>query len=933
MTQPIRELTLDQFRTLLRHTHLRRRILDVHLHHTWRPTGAQFKGLATVEGMRRFHMEDNGWSDIAQHLTIGPDGSLWTGRPWDKPPASASGHNGGWNAGPFMIEMVGDFDVGRETLEGKQKKAVLEVVAALLSRFKLGKKNLRFHNEFSAKSCPGTSLDQDELRREVAAVVTAAGEVSPRARVEGSPFAAQHLQGFGVTMPAARGLGGASARAAWQDEGEPDERHAGPWAESDEPAEVIASRATGQPDALPPLEPGKETLRRHAVNLSMGRLSERGDFKTTEADVDRLIGHLGTWCDERVAEGKTPRVMLWAHGGLVSENKALRTALRDLDYWLANDIYPIYFAWETAWYEILAQQTVGARGAVGDWLIEKAARPAARRLWSGIKESAELACRADLGDGESGGVYLVANRLRELVNRRRKAGSEVEVHAVAHSAGTVLFSHLAEVLDSRQSNKLQLESMAFLAPAVRIDLFLNKLADRIGKDEVVKRFTMFTMNDDRERDDTVAFVYRKSLLYFVSRACEPKRKTKILGLQESVDRSARTTAVFRKAAAQVLWSFTDDKNGPNACEADSHVIFDEDPATMDAIALRILGSKDPHPPVPHAGLRLEERRSKKRQAAASRPSPAIIVPAAVTPATAFAATGNGARRALCIGINDYPDAPLNGCVADAETWAGALSKMGFDVRKLHDRAASRQAILAGVGDLIGGARAGDVIVVQYAGHGSQVPDASGDETDKFDEALVPHDYRDDGMVLDDELAKLYDRTPAGVNLSLFMDCCHSGTNARFAPVIHPRGSNLRGRFMAAPAEVLELHRERGATGLHPGRRAAGAHPETHFAACLDRQYAYEEDGQGWFTRNAAPYLAAAVTAGTSHSAFLEAVRGRFPDHLDQDPQMTSGRAGEPLLASLGGAPGATAGVVSSGAGNFDDFLADLAALIARYRQA
>jgi hypothetical protein len=29
---------------------------------------------------RKFHMEQNGWSDLAQHLTIDPQGGLWTGR-------------------------------------------------------------------------------------------------------------------------------------------------------------------------------------------------------------------------------------------------------------------------------------------------------------------------------------------------------------------------------------------------------------------------------------------------------------------------------------------------------------------------------------------------------------------------------------------------------------------------------------------------------------------------------------------------------------------------------------------------------------------------------------------------------------------------------------------------------------------------------------
>ena len=45
----------------------------------------------------------------------------------------------------------------------------------------------------------------------------------------------------------------------------------------------------------------------------------------------------------------------------------------------------------------------------------------------------------------------------------------------------------------------------------------------------------------------------------------------------------------------------------------------------------------------------------------------------------------GARRALCVGIDQY-DAPyqLGGCVNDARSWQAALEKRGFEVRALHD---------------------------------------------------------------------------------------------------------------------------------------------------------------------------------------------------------------------------------------------------------
>ncbi len=123
MRPEIRRLTPEQLLSLLASVRpsLTRRITAVHLHHTWRPTRAQFRGLASIEGMRNYHI-GLGWDDIAQHLTIDPVGICWTGRNWNLPPASQKGKNGTPDAGPFMIEMVGDFDAGQDVLDGEQRR-------------------------------------------------------------------------------------------------------------------------------------------------------------------------------------------------------------------------------------------------------------------------------------------------------------------------------------------------------------------------------------------------------------------------------------------------------------------------------------------------------------------------------------------------------------------------------------------------------------------------------------------------------------------------------------------------------------------------------------------------------------------------------------------------------------------------------------------
>jgi hypothetical protein len=133
-------------------TQLTRKIAAVHVHHTWRPRRQDFRGLATVEAMRKFHMEQNGWSDLAQHLTIDPQGGLWTGRNWNLAPASATGHNGTAGEGPFMIEMVGDFDAGQDPFDGEQRTAAIETVAHLVRAFGLQDADVKFHNQLTNRA-------------------------------------------------------------------------------------------------------------------------------------------------------------------------------------------------------------------------------------------------------------------------------------------------------------------------------------------------------------------------------------------------------------------------------------------------------------------------------------------------------------------------------------------------------------------------------------------------------------------------------------------------------------------------------------------------------------------------------------------------------------------------------------------------------------
>ena len=151
-----------------------RTITAVHLHHTFRPDHKSWAGEPTVYAMWRYHTRDNGWSDIAQHVTIAPDGGVWLGRDWNRAPASSAGYNGTSAAGPFMLETVGNFDVGHDRLDGAQRVSVFGVIAAVQHKFSLPPDSLRFHRQLnSPKTCPGSSLDYARVLAELIAYRTA----------------------------------------------------------------------------------------------------------------------------------------------------------------------------------------------------------------------------------------------------------------------------------------------------------------------------------------------------------------------------------------------------------------------------------------------------------------------------------------------------------------------------------------------------------------------------------------------------------------------------------------------------------------------------------------------------------------------------------------------------------------------------------------
>ncbi len=910
------QLTLAEFATLLERFPFTRKINAVHMHHTWRPNHSQYKGHDTIVGMWRYHTQEKNWDDIAQHLTIAPDGTLWLGRNWNAMPISAKGNNGNEVMGPFMFEMIGDFDEGMDPFGGSQQEATLSVIALVQKRFDLRPETLRFHNHMSSKSCPGTAINYEEILEEVhkrhaRSIPSLAGGK----RGELKPFGDQALYVSQLIDNLRQRSSAAPDDELSEATMTAEEQYS--YYRSGE-SETRGGLLGGGIELTPEM---KAELRPHVINLVQGQFSNSGAFSTTAGDVDAIFNdHLKVALTAAKAKKQPLRIVFHAHGGLVSEKNGLWRAYKDFKWWKDNGVYPIYFTWETGLFEILGQllsrsrqlaqpETRDVWDVVADPVLEELGRALGGvTIWSGMKRSAELA------SAESGGAHYTAQQLKKFLSKN-KAEGKVEIHAFGHSAGAIFQSHFLPVL---ADSGIPIQTTHLLAPALRMDAFLERLAPHL-KEGGLEHVSIFTMKKDLELADNCLSLYHKSLLYLIHYAFEPDRKTPILGLEVSLRENADTRKLFgldgkSSSRGEVIWSKTASSSGRNASQATSHAAFNDDQSTMNSIVRRVLNKGDQdsivsYPDYSSRAIQREEGFDWPKELELRRSSAAIISPSSqstrdswqssrisITPTT-------GQLKALCIGINTYPNAPLSGCVADAELWVRTLRGLRFETDSLTDGQATRDNILTALENLLRSSRPGDVLVFQYSGHGTSLPDLNGDElgedTPNTDEALCPVDYDKGAFLIDDDIAEIFARIPDGVNLTCFMDCCHSGTNTRVmvggAPV-QARG-NERPRFMRATDSMIERHRrfrETRRSRAPSVSRGPDRMREVVFSACQSSEVAWESNGQGDFTNRAIPLLASSFNTLT-HEAFEHRVIEAFGSSPRQHPLLDCSSLARNLL--------------------------------------
>ncbi len=331
-----------------------------------------------------------------------------------------------------------------------------------------------------------------------------------------------------------------------------------------------------------------------------GRVSR---YLTEDAQPRKLQQQVFALPDQwfRTQPAKAPkRLVIYAHGGLNSEDDAIKRASAMGRFFISNGCYPLFLVWKTGLLESIGDIITGAHkkapalAGAGEWFTEKTdlliektiGRPFARPIWS------EMKLNADFAFAPRRGGDLLLESVQALA---ASWGDQFELHLVGHSAGSILLGHMLTAMSSRNAVKQALSSVHLYAPACTI-AFANKHYASDG--EVMKRLHLDVLSDKFERDDNVVSIYRKSLLYFVSNALETDLRTPILGLDCVNDLSysgwdgssdtGEALATWRTAAAgaslskRTVVSTTDrirtaiDSSGADVMQPAGHGGFDND---------------------------------------------------------------------------------------------------------------------------------------------------------------------------------------------------------------------------------------------------------------------------------------------------------------------------------------------------------------------
>ena len=491
------------------------------------------------------------------------------------------------------------------------------------------------------------------------------------------------------------------------------------------------------------LYPGEEKtwylpeLKNHIINVGDGGILIEGMLIPT--DIGTHLTSLIEQIKAYFKTGTSKDLILYAHGGLTNEKGGLDFANRFFKVALNQNIYPIFFVWNSGFLQTLASiiQDHLPKAFITDPLLEVG--PIAdlgKAEWTRMKQNAIASSQK-----MNGAARLFLDALAKEPELQ-----DVNLHLVGHSAGSIFHGAASAYWTGNKSRNIA--SVTLLAPAMTLVYFEQtfKVALEQGK---IENFYLATLTDETEQDDN-CIVYRKSLLYWVSNAFEASRGEPILGMQKfTAPKYGEHLEKLNSAMVQsgkLLWELDSRYMG---CNATSHGGF---------------GDKGFEP-------------TMNRIHRSSHFVKLFTLAPIERPRTPINA------KAFLVGINEYPSPnELYGCINDVDDIALFLvNRCGWvpsNIRKLVDRRATKAAILERLNGMVECANPGDLLVFYYSGHGSQLALRSSTDgsVNTVHESICPIDF--DGTretaIIDNDFKDIFSRLPKEVTFIWISDSCFSG---------------------------------------------------------------------------------------------------------------------------------------------------------------
>ena len=125
-----------------------RQINKIIIHCTATPEGRE----VSVNDLHKWHVVDNGWSDVGYHWFIDINGTLHECRPEHKSGAHAKGHNKNSVGVCYAGGMTKDMTEAKDTRTNDQKETLHCLLEDLKGRYPQAE--IIGHRDVSSKACP-----------------------------------------------------------------------------------------------------------------------------------------------------------------------------------------------------------------------------------------------------------------------------------------------------------------------------------------------------------------------------------------------------------------------------------------------------------------------------------------------------------------------------------------------------------------------------------------------------------------------------------------------------------------------------------------------------------------------------------------------------------------------------------------------------------